>query len=108
MNAAHDHAELACRRFMEDGTNDPVIELLAAQADQISAWSADVVGFSVMMARQLYCALVMARLIKQRQPSVRIIVGGALVSAELAGYLERVIEIDAAVAGEGEQALAGF
>jgi len=72
-----------------------------ANAAAILATSPELVGFSATSAAFLEAAD-LAAMIKQRQPHIRIVVGGAHVSAVGAALLDHFPEIDFLCVGEGE------
>ncbi len=91
---------------------DPLVEACRHGAlESLLAEKPDLIGFTLPFSNQFYEMLKIVRLIKQRAPSVKIVIGGPTVN----DYAYRLFEtpelfelIDFAVAGEGERAITGL
>ncbi len=103
------YAELVTRRGMPKDLlkrlqrlRQRVPVFLAAAADEILAESPSVVGFTLTFT-QTFASIGLAHELKQRDPSLRIVIGGAACAAPMGrGLLEAFPWIDAAVSGEAE------
>jgi radical SAM superfamily enzyme YgiQ (UPF0313 family) len=93
-------------------SGDPVSDAYAnGIVDSLLADQPDLIGFTLPFSFQFFEMLKLAKLLKQRAPHVKIVVGGPTIN----DYATRLFEnadlapwIDFGVAGEGERALVGL
>ena len=74
---------------------------LEGVVEQVLAWGADAVGFSVLGAA-FYAARDLARALKEAAPNIRLFAGNALPSEYPQWFLREIPEMDAVIVGEGE------
>ena len=93
-------------------SGDPVSDAYAnGIVDSLLADRPDMIGFTLPFSFQFFEMLKLAKVVKQRAPHVKIVVGGPTIN----DYAQRLFEtvelapwIDFGVAGEGERALVGL
>ncbi len=108
-----DAARRLFRRELPDlgvATYDALLPVLDAHLDtcldQLPVADCQLVGFSVCFS-QLSASLLAASRLKERQPEVRVVFGGSVITPELARSLpEAFPAVDECITGEGERPLA--
>jgi anaerobic magnesium-protoporphyrin IX monomethyl ester cyclase len=96
------------RRCAGGGAPEPSLAaLLEAQVELVLGTEPDVVGLSLLYPEQAVFGVALARHLRRRAPTLRIIAGGAALSALRSDELLRACpELDALLLGEGEPGLA--
>jgi anaerobic magnesium-protoporphyrin IX monomethyl ester cyclase len=96
------------RRFAGGAALEPALAtLLEAQVELVLSSEPEVVGLSLLFPEQVVFGVALARCLRRKAPSLRIIAGGAALSALRSDELLRACpELDALLLGEGEPGLA--
>lgn len=101
----HNFADPAFRKLLLDVRNRVVPAFLSKELDRLVAGNFDVVGLSCV-ANQLAASLSLAKLWKERQSDILIVLGGASVQGEMGRECVRAFPwVDIVVDGEGEETL---
>jgi radical SAM superfamily enzyme YgiQ (UPF0313 family) len=94
------------RRYLETGEASAELERrLARECERVLRTDPELVGLSLVFPEQILHGLALARALGRLAPSLRIVLGGASLSAlELEALVAAMPEVSAALPGEGEPA----
>ncbi len=98
------------RRFLEeDEASVELAALLEAQSERVLACDPELCGLSLVFPEQILPGLALARTLARRRPGIRIVLGGASLSAlAVEELLAALPELDAVLVGEGEPGAGGL
>lgn len=97
----------AARRYLETGeASEELARRLARECEHVLRTDPELVGLSLVFPEQILHGLALARALARSAPSLRVVLGGASLSAlEVEALLAAMPEVSAALPGEGEPAV---